>query len=665
MITFENGIFTLENKLFRRQLKLGEQGIWSISFKDLARNLEYSRSEGPPEFSCWINDTPVRGNTGEEQTLKYRTYETGKTAFGGESLSIIFDLPKEQATLKLISVIYPDLPGTVRKIEITAGEKELKLSDLVLETFNLAPGERTDLQAYKEQGRLPGLYEFTVTGTDDLLQFHDAKLKAGFFTGSSIPGPLRYVMYYPGWNSGVRYGYSMSTPVFRKYLAPGESWCSDEVYLLLYSGSREECRGRNDFRELVRRSLPPLSPAAGPMYCTWIPFLKGISEELLGKLARRAGEAGFDILVLDDGWFTQNAWEVDKEKFPNGLEKVASFLREAGVKFGLWFNIGTDYGNPGSNAADNCINPDGSLKNGGKPGIRCFASLHRERIAEKLKELAKRYDLAYFKMDFSNIISPYGVLTVGCASHDHAYHREFEDSVTEEYRSLYALRESMKSFDPDLCLDYSFEVFGTEFPGVAGLRYSDVQHVSNFNLRRNICSARQIRQGLYAFTAMLPPERVSGSLIELQGEGALENLYTALVGNPLMAGDLLDLTPEQLKASSSIFAAFKAISAKGPLTDRQLWLWNKEAEDPDSLPDGYFRWSRKSGEGMAAIFANGSGAQSVTAQFQLPDDGPRRLRDMATGAELGVFTARQLRDGIELPFGGARVRGFAVEHASI
>ena len=278
MITFENWIFTLENKLFRRQLKLGEQGIWSISFKDLSRNLEYSRSEGPPEFSCWINNTPARGNTSGEQTLKYRTYETGKTASGGESLKIIFDLPQEQATLSLILIIYPDLPGTVRKIEITAGAKELKLSDLVLETFNLAPGERCDLQAFREQGRLPTLYEFTITGSDDLLQFHDGKLQAGFFTGSSIPGPLRYVMCYPGWNSGVRYGYSMSTPLFRKYIAPGESWCSDEVYLILYSGNREACRGRNDFRELVRRSLPPLTPAAGPMYCTWIPFLKDINE---------------------------------------------------------------------------------------------------------------------------------------------------------------------------------------------------------------------------------------------------------------------------------------------------------------------------------------------------------------------------------------------------
>ena len=665
MITFENGIFTLENKLFRRQLKLEEQGIRTISVKDLSRDLEYSRCDEPPEFSCWINGTCARGYTSGEQTLKYRTYETEKAVFGGETLRIVFDLPQEQATLTLISTVYPDLPGTVRKIEITAGEKELKLSDLVLETFNLAPGERSDLQAYREQGRLPALYEFTVTGSDDLLQFHDGKLQAGFFTGSSIPGPLRYVMCYPGWISGIRYGYSMSTPVFRKYIAPGETWCSDEVYLLLYSGNREACRGRNDFRELVRRSLPPLTPAAGPMYCTWIPFLKEINEELLAKLARKAGEAGFDILVLDDGWFTQNAWEVDKEKFPNGLEKVAGFLREAGVKFGLWFNIGTDYGNPGSNACDNCITPDGTPKNGGKPGIRCFASLHRERIAEKLKELAKRYGLAYFKMDFSNIISPYGVLPAGCASHDHAWHREYEDSVAEQYRSLYALRENMKSFDADLCLDYSFEVFGTEFPGVAGLRYSDVQHVSNFNLRRNICSARQIREGLYAFTSMLPPERISGSLIELQGEGALENLYTAMVGNPLMAGDLLTLTPEQLKASSNVFAAFRKLSAQGPLTDRQLWRWNKDAEDPDSLPDGYFRWSRESGEGMAAVFANGSGAESVRAQFQLPDDDPRRLRDMATGAEIGTFTARQLKEGIELPFGGARVRGFAVERASI
>ena len=120
MITFENGVFTLENKLFRRQLKLGEQGVRTISVKDLSRDLEYSRCDEPPEFSCWINGTPARGNTSGEQTLKYRTYETEKTAFGGETLRIVFDLPQEQAVLTLISTVYPDLPGTVRKIEITS-----------------------------------------------------------------------------------------------------------------------------------------------------------------------------------------------------------------------------------------------------------------------------------------------------------------------------------------------------------------------------------------------------------------------------------------------------------------------------------------------------------------------------------------------------------------
>ena len=406
--------------------------------------------------------------------------------------------------------------------------------------------------------------------------------------------------------------------------------------------------------------MPRLTSVAGPMYCTWIPFLKNINEELVSEIASAARETGFDILVLDDGWFINGQWQVDREKFPRGLEAVSADVRSKGLKFGLWFNIGTDYGNLGSTPENNCQLPEGAMKKCGQHGVRCFASSHREVVAEKLKSLAKQYDLSYFKMDFSNIISPYGIMCAGCASHDHPYHKNSEDATIEQYRSMYTLRENLKAAYPDLCLDYSFEVFGTEFPGIAGLQYSDIQHVSNLHVAPRFYDARKIREALYAFTAMLPPERVSGTLIELSGDGAIENLYTALAGNPLMAGDLRTLSSADRQAAKNIFDCFKKISKSGELTDMQLFEF-PAAGDPARTPDGYFRWSRKSGQGMAAIFANKSGQSSVTVKFALPDDSPRTLRDMATLELIGTFSAAELKSGVEISFEGAFARGFLLE----
>ena len=658
MITFENGEFLLKNSLFSETLRLDADGIRTVSCC-LGEN-EFAIIDNAPEFSFSINGTAYSGYCPGRQTLRYADYEIVKGEWGSESLRISFDLPEGQGRVTLISVIYPDLAGVVRKIRFEAAKEELDLSQLILATFNLAPREAENLQIFREQGRIPALPQFTVTGSDDMLQVHDAGAQSGYFAGSAIPGPLRYVMSYPHWATGIRYGYSCSTPFFRKYIAPGESWTSAEVYLLLYKGALKDCRGRNDFRELVRRDMPALTPIAGPMYCTWIPFLKNIDEKLVSEIASAAQEVGFDILVLDDGWFVDGKWQVDREKFPNGLEAVSADVRRKGLKFGLWFNIGTDYGFEGSTPENNCLLPEGAVKMSGSSGVRCFASDHRELVAEKLRSLAKEYELSYFKMDFSNIISPYGVQCAGCASHNHRYHKNSEDAVVEQYRSMYALRKNLKNTCPELCLDYSFEVFGTEFPGVAGLQFSDIQHVSNLHVSPRFYDARMIREALYAFTAMLPPERVSGTLIELAGEGALENLYTSMAGNPLMAGDLRTLSVETKAAAKNIFDSYKKISAAGALTEMQLFEF-AGGEDPSLNPDGYYRWSRKSGQGMAAVFANKSALQEVKIRFALPDDEARTLVDMATNEVAGHFSAAELKEGVTVSFKGSSVRGFLVE----
>ncbi len=661
MITFEKGIFSLENSRFSRKMQLDADGLRTVSCT--LDGHEFSVVSDVLDFSFTVNGISCSGYAPGAQKLTYSGHEIKKGAKGAEILEITFDLPGALGRAVIVSTVYPDLPGAIRSIRFeAAGKAELELSQLIIDTFNLAPRNYVNVQIFREQGRIPALPQFTITGSDDMLRFHDAGAEMGCFTGSAIPGSLRYVMCYPHWDTGARYGYSFSTPLFKKYIAPGESWESAEVYFVLYKGSLEDCGGRNDFREMVRRSMPELTSVAGPMYCTWIPFLKDISESLISDIAGVAREVGFDILVLDDGWFVDGKWQVDTEKFPNGLEAVAADLRKKDLKFGLWFNIGTDYGDVGSRSETNCLMENGKMKMSGETAIRCFGSDHVEHISDKLESLAKEYGLAYFKMDFSNILSPYGVLPSGCYARNHR-HRNGEDAVIEQYAGLYAVRQNLKKRMPDLCLDYSFEVFGTEFPGVAGLQYSDIQHVSNLSTDEKFYDVRMVREAIYAFTAMLPPERVSGSLIELQHGEAVEALYTSMAGNPLMAGDLRTLDAAERASAKNIFASFKRISASGALTEMQTWRDTRNSDDPACSCDGYFRWSRESGNGIAAVFANNSGVSSQMVKFPVPGEESWTLTDMETLKVFGKFSGSQLKSGVEIPLEGRKVRGFTLEKA--
>lgn len=125
-----------------------------------------------------------------------------------------------------------------------------------------------------------------------------------------------------------------------------------------------------------------------------------VCEEFLMQELERARELGVDIVQIDDGWeagITANSlrkaggvwegfyrdngdfWQVNPERFPNGLEPVAAKAREYGIELGLWFG------------------PDSSQD---------FCNVKRD--VETLWGLYRRYGVRYFKLDGVKIRSKLG-----------------------------------------------------------------------------------------------------------------------------------------------------------------------------------------------------------------------------------------------------------------
>lgn len=69
------------------------------------------------------------------------------------------------------------------------------------------------------------------------------------------------------------------------------------------------------------------------------------NEEKILEIAKRAKEAGIELLVLDDGWFgTRNDdyqglgdWFSNRDKLIDGVEGLSYKIEAMGMKFGLWF----------------------------------------------------------------------------------------------------------------------------------------------------------------------------------------------------------------------------------------------------------------------------------------------------------------------------------------
>lgn len=675
MIKVNGNRFRIENDLFLRELMVDSGGLRTSSVLNKKNNSEYERRPASADFQVSLNSQVVSsfnkseihildGNAVDhEKTLEFEDYRISKSDFDSEILELSFMCSKYDVRIKVYFQIYPDLPGCVKWMKFECLKGELHLKRLFFEILNTCPGQFVDAEFHKKQGTASAPSSFAACGDEDIIQLHNSRLNEGMFIGNGAPGPLRYYMVYPGWPTGISCGYSMSSGEFNKFLKAGESFISDRAYIYLYEGARDASTHLNGFRELIRRSLPVCPDNGGVMYCTWLPFLKNINEKLLLDLADRAASLGFRWFVVDDGWFTQDNWKVDVEKFPNGLEVISERVRANGMKFGLWFNVGTDYGAVGSRPEDNACDPHGAPKQAGfgsDYSCRCMASKHRDFIIGKLRQLTEQYKVDYFKLDFSSVLSPYGIAPYGCSATTHKYHHDASDSVLEQYAAMMYFRNALKDRFPDLVIDFSFETFGTEAPSIGALMFSELHHVSNMNtLKPEILNARKIRNTLYNYSSVLPNERILGSLICLQNSRDIEHLLTSFIGTSLVAGDLRLITEENLSQIKDVCMNLNELIAYGILSEFHKFKGNQFISHDQW--DGFTRYSR-SGRGIICLFRNEDTCEEV--KITVPDlpQGRYILKDMVNNNQVAVYHSDELFSGIKVNWNGESCRALFFTH---
>ncbi len=68
-------------------------------------------------------------------------------------------------------------------------------------------------------------------------------------------------------------------------------------------------------------------------------YLDSMNFDRICREIDAAHEMGIEVFVIDTGWYKKTGdWEVDLERFPDGLKEVKRRLDSYGMKLGLWFN---------------------------------------------------------------------------------------------------------------------------------------------------------------------------------------------------------------------------------------------------------------------------------------------------------------------------------------
>jgi alpha-galactosidase len=166
------------------------------------------------------------------------------------------------------------------------------------------------------------------------------------------------------------------------------------------------------------------------------PYLASMHYERIDTEIDIAHRLGIDVFVIDTGWYVKTGdWEVNTERFPDGLRAIKAKLDSYGMQLGLWFN-------PTVAALSSEIyqtHPEYTMTRQGKSWQRpiweteestsmCLDSPYADYFIEKMVSLHDELGVTYFKWD--------AVQQYGCDSplHNHGT----EANSPEERADCYA-----------------------------------------------------------------------------------------------------------------------------------------------------------------------------------------------------------------------------------
>lgn len=216
----------------------------------------------------------------------------------------------------------------------------------------------------------------------------------------------------------------LGSECFAYTLESGDRFVSPEA-IMTYSASGFGKMTRNLHSFVRENIMPPVALKPHPIVLnTWEAVWFDVNQDLLVRFAEESSKHGFDMVVMDDGWFGARKndraglgdWFENKERFPEGLRPFVDRVKAKGVQFGIW--IEPEMVNPDSDLYR--AHPDWCLR---VPGREPFRSRHQLVLdmsnADVIEYLKNCFDktfggvaIDYFKWDMNRCLSNVGTMSL-------------------------------------------------------------------------------------------------------------------------------------------------------------------------------------------------------------------------------------------------------------
>jgi alpha-galactosidase len=665
----ENQEFTLSNDLFERRLKIGvdDDRFTTVSFRQVLSGHEFILPDSK-EFSFTVNGDPVSGLEGYFDYSHHDIQKNGKKS----TLWIFFtgrqETPVQELELTIFYECYEDLPMTRKWLRITnTGNLEKRIENLFIEDIFLDPSYSTGVDIYKTYGR-----EWTKPPYEGGTYDPAIYVRGGngnFILGNEAPGMMKFTSIYKSLNE-IRIGLNPANHAypFRRYLQEGESFTSPEVFIILTTETDPEVACEKDLGKyirdymgvkLFRRQIPPVF-----LYNTWNPFRINIDEDLILELADALEETGVEYLIIDDGWQDHNGdWNVNRTKFPRGLKPVTDYIRDKGMKPGLWISL--TIAEAKSKAfrkfreyavADASGNPDNlhGWSNNLEILTMKIASPWYDHIKHKMRKLVKDYGIKYFKIDLGMVKSAYIMEKERSGSYDeNEFFKGREEYLYMAFEKTAQLFDELATEFPDLIIDCTFELWGDwHIIDYALVKHADVDWISNFEAPPP-AGSRTVRNLAWHHGLVVPPSCMVIGNQKMEVPDHEFSVFSNMASTPIMLGDPRELSPDERKWFKNIISWLAEMHRKYQVFKYYQTAGISGAPSPHDW-DGFTRFNPEADGGILCIFRNAQ--MDDTRTYTLPwckDENSYLIVDAESGIEAGEYTGRQLKEkGLEVRIDG-------------
>lgn len=285
------------------------------------------------------------------------------------------------------------------------------------------------------------------------------------------------------------------------------------------------------------------------------------NADKIESIAKKGGELGIELFVLDDGWFGKRDsdncslgdWIEDRRKLPDGLKDLAERVKQTGLQFGLWFE--PEMISPDSDLyrshPDWCLHVPNHRRTEARDQLILDMSRAdvREYLYERLSDIFANVPISYIKWDMNRNMTEIGSALSSADRQTETAHRYM--------LGLYELLERLTSEFPHILFESCSGGGGRFDPGM--LYYmpqtwtsDDTDGVERLKIQYGTSIVYPVST-MGAHVSAVPNHQVGRKTsLEFRGD-------VAMSGNFGYELDLTTFTPEEVEIAKAQIASYKEI----------------------------------------------------------------------------------------------------------